>query len=265
MYDPLEASPLMEIYAEPLTKAQRKKMRREARRGFSQIVANNFQLMEVTPKSVRQREAFEAFFSGYQLLLHGVAGTGKTFIALYLALNEIMQEGSKIDKVVIVRSAVPTRDIGFLPGTAEEKLAPYEQPYELIFNELFDDRTAYEQLKKREIVQFMPTSFIRGITIENAVVIVEEMQNMTGGELNSVITRLGRNTRLILCGDHRQNDLEGKKQYEQSGLKEMLRVLTHMKSVAKVEFGIDDVQRSGFVKEYLRARLELGLDAPLDV
>ncbi len=265
MYDPLESSTLEEIYSSP-SKADLKRMRRAARKSASsQIVSNHLEIKEVFPKTESQRDAFAAYEYGLNLLLHGVAGTGKTFIAIYLALKSILDQKLGIDKVYIFRSAVPSRDIGFLPGSAKDKMAPYEAPYEAIFSELFKNDTAYSILKTKRVVEFMPTSFVRGLTIDNAVVIIEEMQNMTGGELNSIITRLGKNTRLILCGDHRQDDLAGKKHVEQSGLKDIIRVFSEMDSIAKIEFGIEDVQRSGFVKEYLKMRLKLGLDKPLEI
>ncbi len=264
MYDPLD-SPLQEIYPEGLSKAQQKKMRRAARRGRSQIVSNHLELRSVVPKTKNQTRAFEEYEAGKNLLLTGVAGTGKTYIATYLGLCTIMDESNSIDKMVIVRSAVPTRDIGFLPGTAKDKMEVYEAPYEGIFGELFGNDTAYSLLKLKDVVEFIPTSFVRGRTLDDTVVIIEEIQNMTDSELNSVITRLGKNTRLILAGDHRQNDLAGKRGADASGIKEIVKVFSHMKSIAKVEFTIDDVQRSAFVKEYLRARLELGLDTPLEL
>jgi phosphate starvation-inducible protein PhoH len=223
------------------------------------------ELKSVVPKTKNQTLAFEAYEDGYNLMLHGVAGTGKTFIATYLALCTIMDETNGIDKMAIVRSAVPTRDIGFLPGTAKDKMEVYEAPYQSIFGELFGNDGAYSLLKLKNVVDFVPTSFIRGMTLDNMVIIVEEAQNMTDAELNTIITRLGKNTRLILCGDHRQNDLLGKRGADASGIEGIFKVFSYMKSIAQVEFGIDDVQRSAFVKEYLKARLTLGLDKPMEL
>lgn len=227
------------------------------------IVQNHLELKTIVPKSENQKTAFEDYTAGKNLLLHGIAGTGKTFIAIYLGLKDMLADKG-IKKIVIVRSAVASRDQGFLPGGVSEKSSVYEAPYHGIFTELFKRDDAYELLKKRRSVEFMTTSFIRGITINDAVVIVEEFQNMDATELHTILTRLGKNTRLILCGDHRQDDLTGKKG-QVSGLKEIVKVLTSMGSMSKVEFDIGDIQRSPFVKEYLIQRLKLGLDKPLDI
>lgn len=256
--------PEEEIYGESFSRTQLKRLRRNKNVKRSPIVQNHLELKSIIPRSKNQEIAFNSYNDGQNLLLHGVAGTGKTFVAIYLALRSILDERNKLRKIVIVRSAVPGRDIGFLPGNPKEKMAVYEAPYQGIFAELFGRDDAYSILKTRKSVEFIPTSFIRGITIDNAIVIVEEFQNMDAGELNTIITRLGKNTRLVLCGDHRQDDLSGKKGQE-SGLKGIVKVLSSMKSVEKVEFGIEDIQRSAFVKEYLIQRIRLGLDVALDI
>ena len=165
-------------------------------------------------------------------------------------------------RIVIVRSAVTTRDQGFLPGTLQEKMALYEVPYKDIFAELCSGRRdVYDLLKKKGYLEFMSTSFIRGLTLDDAIVIVDEVQNLTDHEINSVLTRVGKNTRVILCGDYRQDDLRmtGKKSQE-SGIKILLEVASKMKSFSLVKFDIKDIVRSGFVREYLIARINLDLD-----
>ena len=164
----------------------------------------NFDLQEIEPLTRNQLKAFE---SDKHLVLHGLAGTGKTFISSYLAYDD-MTKGA-FQRLVIIRSAVPTRDIGFLPGTEKEKASVYEEPYKDIANDLFGRGDAYEILKQKNLVEFMTTSFIRGITLRDAVVLIDECQNMSFHELDSIITRMGENTRVIFCGDFRQADLRG--------------------------------------------------------
>lgn len=224
------------------------------------VLNHNFQIKIVTPLTDNQENAFHANGSGNNLVLYGVAGTGKTFLASYFALSDLISGMAK--KIIIVRSAVTTRDQGFLPGTLQEKMALYEAPYREVFAELCNGRRdVYDLLKKREYLEFMSTSFIRGITFDDAIIIVDEVQNLTDHEINSVLTRVGKNTRVILCGDTRQNDLKmtGKKNQE-TGMHNLLQIARAMASFSMIEFGVDDIVRSGFVKEYIIARINLGLD-----
>jgi phosphate starvation-inducible protein PhoH len=224
------------------------------------VLNHNFQIQEVVPLTDNQTSAFHSNGSGNHIVLYGVAGTGKTFLASYFALQDLKAGHAK--KIIIVRSAVTTRDQGFLPGTLQEKMAMYEGPYREIFAELCGGRRdVYDLLKKRDYLEFMSTSFIRGVTFDDAIIIVDEVQNLTDHEINSVLTRVGKNTRVILCGDHRQDDLKmtGKKNQE-TGIKNLLAVARKMKSFSLIEFTIHDIVRSGFVKEYLITRINLGLD-----
>lgn len=201
----------------------------------------NFSLKEVEPLTRGQLQVFD---SDKHLLLHGCAGTGKTYISLYLALDDIIKK--HYNKVIIIRSAVSTREIGFLPGTESEKAKIYEQPYIAMFEELFDrGDDPYGQLKQRDVVYFMTTSYLRGITLDNAVVLVDECQNMTFHELDSIITRIGHNCRVIFCGDFFQSDLKG------NGLTKFMEILTKMHEFDFIEFGINDIVRSDLVKSYL--------------
>ena len=177
----------------------------------------NFELREIEPLTRNQLKAFE---TTDHLVLHGLAGTGKTFISSYLAFDD-MAKGD-FQKLIIIRSAVPTRDIGFLPGTEKEKSSVYEEPYKDISNDLFSRGDAYEILKQKNIVEFMTTSFIRGITLRDAVILIDECQNMSFHELDSIITRMGENCRVIFCGDFRQADLRA------NGIKDFFRVLERM-------------------------------------
>lgn len=217
----------------------------------SSLAGNQLALRKIEPLTQNQQLAFD---SNKNLVLHGLAGTGKTFIACYLAFDGISTKDYQ--KVVIIRSAVPTRDIGFLPGTAEEKSAVYEEPYKAASINLFQRGDAYDILKQKFVVEFMTTSYIRGITIDNAVIIIDECQNMTFHELDSIITRVGIDCRIIFCGDFRQNDFGGKR--ENSGLKDFLRVLAATNHFDMIEFEIEDIVRSDLVKDYIIAKHELG-------
>ena len=205
-------------------------------------------LQEIEPLTQNQLIAFD---SERHMLLHGVAGTGKTFISCYLAFDDMVK--GQYEKLILIRSAVPTRDIGFLPGNEKEKSAIYEAPYKDIAVELFQRGDAYEILKTKGIVHFMTTSFIRGVTLRDAVIIIDECQNMTFHELDSIITRVGQNCRVIFCGDFRQSDLN------KNGLKDFVRILKAMESFDLIDFEIKDIVRSDFVKSYITAKTDLGL------
>jgi phosphate starvation-inducible protein PhoH len=214
----------------------------------------NFALRKITPLTGTQQLTFDAYDSNKHLLLIGTAGTGKSFLSIYLGMNEIMEKRTQ-EKMVIIRSVVPTRDMGFLPGSNKEKSKVYEAPYYAIFAELFSRGDAYEYLKNKNIVEFMTTSFVRGITLNDCVVIVDEIQNMTAQELHSVFTRIGKNCRVIFSGDIKQNDLNGKR--EESGFKDFLKVLDYMRDFSIIEFDRNDIVRSNLVKSYIIAREEL--------
>ena len=205
-------------------------------------------LTEVEPLTRNQVKAFD---STKHLILHGLAGTGKTFISSYLAFDD-MAKGS-FEKLVIIRSAVPTRDIGFLPGTEKEKSSVYEEPYKDIANEIFGRGDAYGILKQKSLVESMTTSFIRGITLKHAVILIDECQNMSFHELDSIITRMGQGCRVIFCGDFRQADLK------QNGMQDFMQILKRMGEFDFIEFEIEDIVRSEFVKNYIIAKNELNL------
>ena len=204
---------------------------------------SGLELAEIEPLTRNQLIAFE---SSQSLVLHGCAGTGKTFISCYLAFDDMTK--NMYEKLVIIRSAVPTRDIGFLPGTEKEKSSVYEEPYRDISIDLFSRGDAYQILKTKGLVHFMTTSYIRGITLRDAVILIDECQNMTFHELDSIITRVGENCRVIFCGDFKQSDLK------QNGMDEFLDILHSMKRFDFIEFGVEDIVRSGFVKDYIIAR-----------
>jgi phosphate starvation-inducible protein PhoH len=217
------------------------------------LAGNQLVLQTIEPLTQNQTLAFQ---SEKNLVLHGIAGTGKTYVACYLAYRAMTER--EFTNLVIIRSAVPTRDIGFLPGTDKEKSAVYEEPYKDVAANLFQRGDAYSILKQKFIVEFMTTSFIRGITIDNSVIIVDECQNMTFHELDSIITRVGLNCKIIFCGDFRQDDFKGKR--EQSGMVEFMKILEKTGNFDMIDFQIEDIVRSDFVKDYIIAKHELGYD-----
>ena len=218
----------------------------------------------IEPITDNQKLAFESYKRGQNLLLHGAAGTGKTFISLYLALNEVLDESTQYDKIVIVRSLVPTREIGFLPGDHEDKSYLYQIPYKHMVKYMFqmpDDASfdmLYGNLKAQNTIDFWSTSFIRGTTFDRAIIIVDEFQNLNFHELDSMITRIGQDSKIMFCGDATQTDLV--KQNERNGIVDFIRILRNMPSFDIIEFGADDICRSGLVKEYIISKLELGIE-----
>lgn len=215
-------------------------------------------LKQVNPLTSLQGEAFRSFQSGKNLLLHGVAGTGKTFVALYLALDLFFQNiyRPEFDKIHIMRSVVPTRSMGFLPGSIDEKIEVYESPYKSIFSELFGSANAYNMAWQKEIVEFTTTSYLRGETFNDSILVVDECQNMNMHELDSVITRLGDNSRIIFAGDFRQTDFRS--DFEKNGILDFKSILSYMNMFDVIEFGIDDIVRSALVKDYIITKYELG-------
>lgn len=205
--------------------------------------AANLELIDIEPLTRGQLKVFD---SEKNLFLHGCAGTGKTYISMYLAFDDILKK--LYNDITIVRSAVPTREMGFLPGNEEEKSKVYEQPYIAICSELFNRGDAYGILKKHNSVKFITTSHVRGVTFQDTVVIVDECQNMSFHELDSLITRIGRNCRIIFCGDFFQSDLKT------NGIKDFMKIIQKMEAFDFVDFGLEDIVRSKFVKDYLIAK-----------
>ena len=224
---------------------------------------NSGYLTQIKPLTPSQEKVFDAFNKQKNLYMYGAAGTGKTFIGMYLALQQILDERSSYDKLYIVRSLVPTREIGFLPGDHEDKAELYQIPYQNMVRYMFkmpDDASfsmLYANLKAQETISFWSTSFLRGTTLDNAIVLVDEMQNLNFHELDSIITRLGVNTKIIFAGDAAQTDLL--KTNERNGIIDFMKIIQGMDEFEMVEFGIKDIVRSGLVKSYLINKLNLGL------
>jgi len=212
----------------------------------------------VKPLTPAQEEMFRDFIEGNNVFAHGSAGTGKSFVALFLAMQEMLRVESQIDRVIIVRSAVPARDVGFLPGTLEEKNAVYEQPYRDIFADLFGKKSTYDDMKDAGYIEFVTTSFIRGMTWDNAIVVFDEVQNANWEEANTVMTRIGDSSRIIICGDVKQNDLLYKKM-DKTGISTLLEVTKRMPDFTNVTFTRHDIVRSDFVKQFIIACEDLGV------
>lgn len=243
-----------------LTRKQRKQLRRKQKLQGPYDPAqskklSNMNMKTIFPLTENQRLTFEAYDAGKNLLLHGMAGTGKTFISMYLALNDVVNKEVYND-VTIIRSVVPTRDMGFLPGTQGEKSKAYEMPYFPIAKDIFNRGDAYDVLKQKKLVNFITTSFIRGTTINDSIIIVDEVENMTFHEIDSVITRVGKNCKIIFCGDFRQSDLV--RSEDKGGLLKFMDIVDKLRNFAYIEFGKDDIVRSGLVREYIIAKTELG-------
>ncbi len=221
----------------------------------------NMDLMrDIEPLTDNQKILFDSYKKEKHLVAYGCAGTGKTFITLYNALKDVLDERSPYDKIYIVRSLVATREIGFLPGDHEDKSSLYQIPYKNMVKYMFempDDASfemLYGNLKTQGTISFWSTSFIRGTTLDNAIIIVDEFQNLNFHELDSIITRVGENSKIMFCGDATQSDLI--KTNEKNGIIDFMKILRAMPSIDIVEFGVDDIVRSGFVKEYILAKME---------
>jgi predicted ribonuclease YlaK len=218
-------------------------------------------MIEIEPLTPNQVKAFKAYEQSKSLVLAGSAGTGKTFVALSLALEEVLDRETSYDKVVIVRSIVPTRDIGFLPGNEEEKKDAYTGPYRSACAELFEDPEAWDKLKNSHKVEFLSTSFIRGLTISNAVVIIDEMQNLTFHELDSVVTRIGQNCKFVMCGDYYQSDFD--KDRDRNGILKFLEIIEQLRNFEVIEFTWEDIVRSDFVRDYIMTKEMLEKDGKI--
>lgn len=210
-------------------------------------------IQAITPM---QEKMMRDYTNGDNITASGSAGTGKTFLAIYLALNDMLDMDSEVDKIILVRSAVPTRDLGFTPGTLEEKASLYEAPYQAMFADIMGRRNTYQDMKEALKVEFQTTSYIRGVTWDNAVVIVDECQSMTFHEINTIMTRLGSNSRIIMCGDLPQTDL--RKRHEVTGMGTMLAVTARIEGFSNITFTRDDIVRSNFVKEWIIAAEDVG-------
>jgi predicted ribonuclease YlaK len=224
---------------------------------------NSSSMVSVKPITDTQKNVFETWKKGQNQFLFGAAGTGKTFVSLYLALRDIFDQKTKYDKVVLVRSLIPTREIGFLPGDEEDKAALYQVPYQNMVQFMFEMsneqqfNSLYDRLKGQGSLFFLSTSFLRGLTFDNSIIIVDECQNLNFHELDTIITRVGQDSRIVFCGDFDQSDLV--KHNERNGLHDFLRILEEMEEFNCSEFTIGDIVRSGFVRSYLINKAKMGI------
>ena len=224
---------------------------------------NSEQLTEIKPLTDNQKLVFDAYENNKNLFLYGCAGTGKTFIAMYLALKEILSNKTAYEKLYVVRSLVPTREIGFLPGDHEDKAHLYQIPYQNMVKYMFkmpDDpafEMLYDNLKAQETISFWSTSFLRGTTLDNAIVLVDECQNLNFHELDSIMTRVGNDSKIIFAGDIAQTDLV--KTNEKNGILDFMKILEIMDEFANIEFDVNDIVRSGLIRNYIVTKLQIGL------
>ena len=224
---------------------------------------NNEYLVDISPLTNNQKLLFDSYNQQKNVVAYGVAGTGKTFITLYNALKDVLDETTPYERVYIVRSLVSTREIGFLPGDHEDKADIYQIPYKHMVKYMFqmpsdaDFEMLYGNLRSQETIKFWSTSFIRGTTLDNAIIIVDEFQNLNFHELDSIITRVGENSKICFCGDATQSDLT--KTNDRNGIVDFMNILRKMVSFDIIEFDVNDIVRSGLVKEYIVAKLQSGM------
>tara|TARA_Y100001970_G_C14099865_1_gene784861 strand:- start:192 stop:896 length:705 start_codon:yes stop_codon:yes gene_type:complete len=227
------------------------------------IEITNSDLVKIEPVTDNQKLVFESYNKGKNQFLYGCAGTGKTFITLYLAMKEVLRSDTPYDRVVMVRSLIPTREIGFLPGDEEDKAALYQVPYSNMVQFMFKQPNEqafsmlYDRLKTQGSFYFLSTSFLRGLTFDNSIIIVDECQNLNFHELDTIVTRVGQDSKIMFCGDFMQTDLS--KINERNGLHDFLRILEEMEEFNCLEFNIGDIVRSGFVRNYLIQKTKLGM------
>ena len=227
---------------------------------------NSFKLKSIIPLTDTQKKIFNEFDQAKNLVLMGTAGTGKTFCSMYLALKSIIDNkntNAGPNKILIIRSVVSSRDVGFLPGTLKEKLSVYEAPYKAIFSELLGRGDAWEILKTKGVVDFVSTSYLRGTSINDSFIIMDEFQNCNLSELDTIMTRVGKNSRMIFCGDLEQTDLL-KSKFDVTGLPKFVSIIEQMRSFNIEEFGVEDIVRSGIVREYILAKRSLGIGCVLE-
>ena len=225
---------------------------------------NSDLMVDIKPLTDNQEKFFDAYKAGKNMFAYGAAGTGKTFVALYLALKDVLDQFTPYEKVYVVRSLVSTREIGFLPGDHEDKAALYQIPYKNMVKYMFEmqDENEFEMLygalKSQETIRFWSTSFIRGTTMDNCIIIVDEMQNLNFHELDSIITRVGENCKIVFCGDAAQSDLV--KTNERNGILDFMKIIQAMTDdFTCVEYDVNDIVRSGFVRNYIMTKIALGI------
>lgn len=228
----------------------------------TQLISHD-QLVEMKGVTKNQLEVFKQYAEGKNLFLYGPAGTGKTFVILYNAIKEVLDPKTNYNCIYIVRSLMPTRSLAFMPGDEQDKSSLYQVPYDnmlrLMFKlsseEQFD--IMYEELKKQGNVEFLSTSFLRGITLDNAIILVDECQNLNFHELDTIMTRVGQESKIMFSGDFDQTDL--REDDEKAGLGQFIKIINEMKEFYSCEFDIGDIVRSGLVRSYIIQKYNTGL------
>ena len=228
----------------------------------TQLISHD-QLVEMKGVTKNQLEVFKQYAEGKNLFLYGPAGTGKTFVVLYNAIKEVLDPKTNYNCIYIVRSLMPTRSLAFMPGDEQDKSSLYQVPYDnmlrlmfkLAAEEQFD--IMYKELKKQGNVAFLSTSFLRGITLDNAIVLVDECQNLNFHELDTIMTRVGQESKIMFSGDFDQTDL--REDDEKAGLGQFIKIINEMKEFYSCEFDIGDIVRSGLVRSYIIQKYNTGL------
>ena len=255
----------LELKKHMVTEQERRLSRKEKRKlkkkeGENNSVKLNFDLRTIKPLTENQAEVFNLYDRGKNLFLHGCPGSGKSFLSLYLATKELLEKRT-YSKIIIVRSAEPSKNVGFLPGSLKEKTKVLEEPYQGIFTELFNRGDAYDYLKNKGVVEFISTSYIRGITLDNCCIVVDECQNLQFSELFGIMTRIGNNSRIIFCGDYNQSDLNPRFRDDnrKEDIKHFREIIRRMPNLfGDVQFEDEDIVRSSLVKQFIIAADQLG-------
>lgn len=243
------------------TKRLTRRQQRQTTTELENILNKKFSMKRINPMTKMQGELISKYKEGNNIAAIGSAGTGKTYVSMALALEDVM-ENELYKQLIIVRSAVQSRDQGFMPGSLTEKMSYYETPYIDIVNDLFGRKDAYNIMKQKEMIKFMSTSFVRGLTFDNSIIIVDEMQNLNYGEFSTICQRVGQNSRIMFCGDTKQEDLNYKKHFNDiSCFGKAMKIIEKMDNFSAIKFGTDDIVRSGFVKKFIIAEKELELEA----
>jgi phosphate starvation-inducible PhoH-like protein len=197
----------------------------------------------IQPKNMAQQIYLEAIERSDVVFGIGSAGTGKTYVAASYAAEKLYYR--ETSKIIVTRPNVEaSRSLGFLPGELEEKYAPYLEPFEGVFIRAFG-KSLYELFKKRGQIDPRPLGFMRGATFDDAIVLVDECQNMTEKEFKLLLTRIGHNSKVIFSGDSRQVDIPD------SGLMSTIQRLQYIPSIEVVEFYPSDIVRSDLCKQII--------------
>lgn len=237
-------------HVDNLSKGQKRKQRQQQNNNNGTLRLNR-----ISPLTETQSLFFNCYHKYDVISMHGYPGTGKSMLSLFKAL-ESLEQSTQYQTVKIIRSSVSVRDVGFLPGGVKEKMAAFESPYVSLCTELYGRGDAYKILQNKKQLEFIPTTHMRGVTFKNCIVIIDECQNMSYQELNTLMTRIGENCKLILCGDIYQDDLTSERYNEKSGYADVLQILDKISSCKSINFTVDDIVRSGFVKDYIIAKIK---------